>query len=412
MRLRKEIMDLQVFEWNMYTYALNMMRSTQAGNGFTVFENFVQFHAQNTLQAHQGAYFLPWHRQLLYEFETALQRFAPVSLPYWDWTKPIPGSNLFVNQKFTLDPAWVRMGGASGGNIPSSPFLNWWTNVPSTHNVQRQFFVGSDSSFAFVSRANLDVLTRSRDNDFSTFSTYLEAVHGSPHVAVGGDMLIVSQSPNDPMFWSHHAFVDKIWSEWQLLGGNGNAFGGTHNNPTRSVCLDCERMTPIQFGRTVRQILNGISTCVTYQETSTRPPAAARLLMDSFVRQTGNSSQPDSMKLETKSQKEQLLTIIADSKVQNPSKYRLRVLNATKVRDSCIKSTSFSNLPEYMVDSALKSFDTIQLLLHVNINDSNTIGYMSNEEIIQEGRYEKRVLASGNLPPKSNCVTDVKNPYA
>jgi Common central domain of tyrosinase len=412
MRVRKEIMDLQVFEWNMYTYALNRMRSTQAENGLTIFENFVQFHAQNVLQAHQGSYFLPWHRQLLYEFETALRRFAPVTIPYWDWTKPIPGSSLLVNQKFSIDPVWARMGGASGGNIPSSPFLNWWTNIPSMHSVQRQFTVGSNTPYAFVSRANLDVLTRSRGGDFSTFSTYLEAVHGSPHVAVGGDMQIVTQSPNDPMFWSHHAFVDKIWSEWQLIGGNGNAFGGTHNNPIREVCLDCERMTPLQFGRTVRQILDGISTCVTYQETSTRIPPIARLLIDSFVRETRNSSDPGAMKLETKSQKEQLLSIIADSKVDNPSKYRLRVLNATKVRDTCITSTSFSNLPHAMVASALKSFDTIQLLLHVNINDSSTIGHMSNEEIIQEGRYEKRVLASGNLPPKSNCVSDVKNAYA
>ncbi len=22
-------------------------------------------------------------------------------------------------------------------------------------------------------------------------------------------------SPNDPVFWLHHAFIDKLWAEWQ-----------------------------------------------------------------------------------------------------------------------------------------------------------------------------------------------------
>jgi len=45
--------------------------------------------------------------------------------------------------------------------------------------------------------------------------TYVETQwHNSPHCAIGGFMCGFS-SPQDPVFWAHHAFVDKIWFDWQ-----------------------------------------------------------------------------------------------------------------------------------------------------------------------------------------------------
>ncbi len=39
-------------------------------------------------------------------------------------------------------------------------------------------------------------------------------LHNRVHVWVGGQMA-TGMSPNDPVFWLHHCFVDKLWSEWQ-----------------------------------------------------------------------------------------------------------------------------------------------------------------------------------------------------
>jgi hypothetical protein len=393
-RVRKEIMDLQTWEMNLYGYAIFKMRTTIGQNGKSIYENFVQSHMDFALQGHQGAYFLPWHRQLLYEFETQLQRFAPVSIPFWDWTKPLPFSSLMVNQIFTRDPALKRFGGSSGRNIPGSPFKNFWTTIPSSHSIQRTFTMGGTAPFAFVSRSNLDVATRSTKSNFDTFSNYLESMHGSPHVAIGGDMGMVTQSPNDPLFWSHHAFVDKIWREWQVQGGNGNRFDGIHNNPKRYVCLDCEPLRP--FGRTVRQILLGISNCVTYQETSTRSPLfkpSARTLVDTNVRQAAAMSVSGCFQLDSEVQKKKVLYEIATQKIEDPCTYRQKVLNASKVRASSIYATSFSNLPQYIVDSGLKSFDTIQLLLKVNVNDTKSVAKMTDVEIKQQGQHEKRLIS-------------------
>jgi hypothetical protein len=54
-------------------------------------------------------------------------------------------------------------------------------------------------------------------NEFKSFTMELESVpHGAVHVGVGGDMAVMT-SPNDPVFFLHHAMVDKIWNDWQLV---------------------------------------------------------------------------------------------------------------------------------------------------------------------------------------------------
>jgi tyrosinase len=40
-------------------------------------------------------------------------------------------------------------------------------------------------------------------------------MHGRGHGYVGGDMDGSSASPNDPVFFLHHAQVDRLWAAWQ-----------------------------------------------------------------------------------------------------------------------------------------------------------------------------------------------------
>ena len=41
------------------------------------------------------------------------------------------------------------------------------------------------------------------------------------HNAVGGDMAGAA-SPTDPLFWLHHAFIDKTWADWQASSNGKN----------------------------------------------------------------------------------------------------------------------------------------------------------------------------------------------
>ena len=59
-----------------------------------------------------------------------------------------------------------------------------------------------------------------KPNKFSQFSDLIEgAPHGLIHFAVGGKKGDFSgmMSPNDPFFWLHHAYLDKIWNDWQTF---------------------------------------------------------------------------------------------------------------------------------------------------------------------------------------------------
>jgi len=68
--------------------------------------------------------------------------------------------------------------------------------------------------------------------DFKAFQQYFEApnlgAHANVHVLVGGDLwgqcpsnapancqTSPTISPNDPIFFMHHAMVDKVWFDWQ-----------------------------------------------------------------------------------------------------------------------------------------------------------------------------------------------------
>ena len=39
-------------------------------------------------------------------------------------------------------------------------------------------------------------------------------LHAVVHVWVGGEMGNPNKSPNDPLFFLHHAFIDKTWQDW------------------------------------------------------------------------------------------------------------------------------------------------------------------------------------------------------
>jgi tyrosinase len=184
--------------------------------------------------AHMAPSFLPWHRRFLLEFERALQRIdASVTVPYWDWT---------VNRTPSI-PLWADdfLGGNGRGGdrqVTTGPFAyatgNWTLreNVTDDPFLVRDFGHPSDP-IDLPTRAELDVAVRDKAYDVapwnsmsgSGFRNKLEGWgrgggnqqyqnHNRVHRWVGGTML-GGASPNDPVFWLHHAFVDRVWSRWQ-----------------------------------------------------------------------------------------------------------------------------------------------------------------------------------------------------
>jgi tyrosinase len=150
--------------------------------------------------------FLPWHRAYLYFFELALQDQRPgVSVPWWDWSSPRSHAE-------GLPPAFAQAEVRGRPNPLAAadiwPFGDRDPRWP--RRTSRQ------------PRPPETLPTRERVNellelgDYYDFSTQLEDVHGRIHGWVGGTMSLVAYAAYDPIFWAHHAMVDRIWRLWQL----------------------------------------------------------------------------------------------------------------------------------------------------------------------------------------------------
>jgi tyrosinase len=62
---------------------------------------------------------------------------------------------------------------------------------------------------------------------FPGFSSSVEGTpHGAVHVTVGGLMGSVPTAANDPIFWTHHANIDRLWSRWLDDASHANPASG------------------------------------------------------------------------------------------------------------------------------------------------------------------------------------------
>ncbi|GGK05573.1 tyrosinase [Pilimelia anulata] len=231
MGIRKNQRNLTAAEKTAFVNAVKALKAQSGGKNY---DWFVTTHMQyfavvgGIRYAHQSPSFLPWHRQYLIEFENALKAHNPaVDLPYWDWT---------VDRSATAAPftADFMGGNGSGGNGPvtTGPFAgatNWRINVSSTSSTSlRRAIGGSLPTSAQVSQVQgLSTYDASPWNSSSTtgMRNRMEGwvspnIHNSVHVWVGGHMA-QQDSPNDPVFWLHHANIDRLWSLWQTQWGWG-----------------------------------------------------------------------------------------------------------------------------------------------------------------------------------------------
>jgi len=180
--------------------------------------------------AHNGPAFFPWHRQLLLQFENDLQAVnATVTIPYWDWTDK--SSFPFTADFMGGDGEPAPVGNPEEpGKVVDGPFAfdgpnNWKVNVKDEDSVpdflQRGLGRMSDAqNLPTVSEVQDALVPLQYDNPpwklrLTGFRTRVEyRLHNLVHRWVNGTMMLAA-SPNDPVFWLHHANVDRLWAIWQ-----------------------------------------------------------------------------------------------------------------------------------------------------------------------------------------------------
>lgn len=149
--------------------------------------------------------FLPWHRAYLYVFERALRdQVRDASLPWWDWTSPSAHQS-GIPRAYSIRRVDRKRNPLAAG--PIAPLAQPGRAAPYTERNP-----GSPSDLPSAS----DVQTILRIRDFQRFSSRLQDYHDQVHGWVGGDMGNIGYAAFDPIFWAHHAMVDRIWALWQL----------------------------------------------------------------------------------------------------------------------------------------------------------------------------------------------------
>ncbi|MFJ5546574.1 tyrosinase family protein [Streptomyces sp. NPDC093225] len=174
---------------------------------------------------HRSPSFLPWHRRFLLQFEQALQAVDPsVALPYWDWTTDRDARSSLWAPDFLGGTGRSRDGQVMDGPFASSAG-KWNINVRVDGRGYLRRALGA-SVAQLPTRAEVDSVLAMTTYDMAPwnsasngFRNHLEGwrgvnLHNRVHVWVGGQMA-TGTSPNDPVFWMHHAFIDKLWAEWQ-----------------------------------------------------------------------------------------------------------------------------------------------------------------------------------------------------
>lgn len=168
--------------------AVSLMRANKNSSDPASWSYWPAVHS--TYCPHGKPYFLAWHRGFLYRFEGWLRKVSGdpnLMLPYWNYY-----ANPQVPSEF-LDP---------------------------NNSLYRSGRTGSDVTGALSLDPFADTITNFQRGTTNAFEPLVESrPHNPVHNLIGGMMGSIKNSPWDPLFWVHHANIDRLWAAWAAAGG-------------------------------------------------------------------------------------------------------------------------------------------------------------------------------------------------
>ncbi len=139
--------------------------------------------------------FLPWHRAFVLKVEQMGQAIDPLFfIPYWKWTSERTVPPWLATFKPTV-------------KVPATPNITVVRNPPAP---------GLTLPTATTINAVMGQTT------FTAFTDAIDFPHGRVHNWCNGTMSNINFSPVDPLFWLHHAEIDRLWSVWQASNPGQN----------------------------------------------------------------------------------------------------------------------------------------------------------------------------------------------
>ena len=170
-------------------------------------------------------HFTSWHRLYLWHFERVCEKVLgrPFALPYWNY--------LDLSQ-LKLPPAVLAERVKVRGKFVDNALYFADRRPDFVSNGLRAIRADPNSTDILA----LDTMRSKGFFDLSTssgsfrqgFVTALDQTpHGSVHVRVGTDdgagMGAFETAARDPIFWLHHANIDRLWESWRHPGADGTS---------------------------------------------------------------------------------------------------------------------------------------------------------------------------------------------
>ena len=210
--------DINGPEMAAYKRGIEVMKSRPA-NDPTSWTYQAAIHGSDTRPAqtgwnqcqHQSFFFLSWHRMYLYYFERILREASGdpnFALPYWDYSIPDQRAlpEAFRVPADNSNPLYVANRNTG---------INLGFDIPESATV-------SDAAFTFDNFSSPSGSPLSfggqEVNEFTHFGSTNGSIEQTPHnvvhVIVGGPMNDPNEAAADPIFWLHHANIDRLWNQW------------------------------------------------------------------------------------------------------------------------------------------------------------------------------------------------------
>ena len=182
---------------------------------------------------HSSWYFLPWHRIYLHYFEQIVRQTVSTldgpddwALPYWNYSDPLrpdartlppafrepqmpsgEDNPLFVSERSQRDPD------INGGEEVDLEDVDLGAAMAETHFSEPT----GDPSFAGFGGP-----VTGWSHSGGSVGSLENVPHGEIHMEVGGWMSSFTTAGRDPIFWLHHANIDRLWQVWLNQGSRAN----------------------------------------------------------------------------------------------------------------------------------------------------------------------------------------------
>jgi tyrosinase len=264
---------------------------------------------------HQTWYFLPWHRGYLGAFEAiirdAIAKLGGPSdwaLPYWNYSADA--------QSLQLPPAFAAKQLPSGGDNPLFTPRRYGRGDGTVVIDPRDVLLGALNERYYTGTGpNGATGFGGLKTEFNHFAAAQDATHnyngqlearphGIVHVRVGGYtdpndshkwglMTNPDTAALDPIFWLHHANIDRLWKVWLRQTAPAAAPPDQFHNPTDTAWLDgpldrkfvMPKPDGTEFTFTSRGMLDTTAPALDYiYDDDTSPQPAANALVARFER--------------------------------------------------------------------------------------------------------------------------------